>query len=89
MLIVVAYDIVDDKRRRELHDLLKDFGSPRQKSLFECDLDGGKIVRLRWAVKGIIEPGEDSVRCYFICPKCEKKLPTGTVVLGGREPVII
>jgi CRISPR-associated protein Cas2 len=89
MFIVVAYDIADDKRRREVYKVLKDFGTARQESLFECQLDFDRITTLKRTVRQLIELPEDGVRFYSICAKCEKKLPTGKVALGGKEPVIV
>ena len=89
MLVVIAYDIVDNKRRQKVHKVLKDFGAARQESLFECQLDSIEFRQLRGTLIHLIKPAEDGVRCYVICGKCEKKLPTGSVVLGGRETIII
>lgn len=43
---VVAYDISDDKRRLRLHRLLRGFGEPVQKSVFVCQLDGRRKIKL-------------------------------------------
>jgi CRISPR-associated protein Cas2 len=89
MLIVIAYDIVDNKRRREVHKLLKDSGAARQESLFECQLEPREFRRLRGTLMQLVKSVEDGLRCYIICPKCENKLPTGKIVLGRRETVIV
>jgi CRISPR-associated protein Cas2 len=89
MFIVVAYDIADQKRRRMLRAVLKKFGSPRQKSLFECELNSLGFLDLKWMAREIIEPAEDAVRCYLLCAKCEKKLPTGKITHNEREPMIV
>ena len=39
MLIVVSYDVPDDRRRTRLAHILKDFGERVQYSVFECRLD--------------------------------------------------
>lgn len=47
-LVVVIYDIVDNKRRAKLVKFLKGFGGRVQKSAFECILDKtcySKLVR--------------------------------------------
>ena len=43
---VVAYDISDNRRRLQLHRLLRGFGEPVQKSVFVCQLDGRRKTRL-------------------------------------------
>ncbi|HCB14068.1 MAG TPA: CRISPR-associated endonuclease Cas2 [Gammaproteobacteria bacterium] len=55
----VAYDISDDKRRLRLHRLLRGFGEPVQKSLFVCQLDGRRKVRLEKLLRAeILDAGE-------------------------------
>lgn len=39
MFIIVAYDIVDNKRRTRLAKGMKSYGYRVQKSVFECQLD--------------------------------------------------
>jgi CRISPR-associated protein Cas2 len=39
MLILVSYDVPDDRRRTRLAHALKDFGERVQYSVFECRLD--------------------------------------------------
>ena len=89
MLFVVAYDVADHTRRRALHKLLKEYGSPRQESLFECQLDRRELMLLRLDMQQIIRPREDGVRCYPICAGCERKLFTGTVVQDKNAPLIV
>jgi len=43
MLIVVSYDIPDDRRRLQLSKALKDFGKRVQWSVFECHLDDRQL----------------------------------------------
>ncbi len=89
MLLVVAYDVSHPVRRQGLHRLLRDFGLPRQKSLFECQLSPSEIVSLKWAVTKIIRPDTDGVRFYFVCAKCEKKLSGRSTGFYQGEPVVV
>ena len=41
---VVAYDIREPKRLRQVHSAMKAFGYPLQYSVFVCDLDGMERV---------------------------------------------
>ena len=43
MFYVVSYDIVDDARRTRVHATLKDYGTPVQYSVFECDVDAKRL----------------------------------------------
>ena len=45
--IYVAYDIAQQKRRNNLHRLLRGFGRPVQKSVFLCWLDAARQRRLK------------------------------------------
>ena len=74
MIYLVSYDIVEDKKRAKLHKMLKNFGSRKQYSVFECDLDGKKYVELEYKIKKIkIETG-DSIMVYPLCSSCESKI---------------
>jgi CRISPR-associated protein Cas2 len=74
MLVVVAYDIPDDKRRREVFRCLKNFGDPRQRSVFECWVSPYTLTTLQRELAWILEFREDSVRCYLLCEQCEKRV---------------
>mgnify|MGYP001176714400 CR=1 FL=1 len=58
---VVAYDIRDDRRLRQVHKRMKNFGYPLQYSVFVCDLDGMEKVALRREIGEAIHYGVDSV----------------------------
>lgn len=81
MFIVVSYDIVDDKRRTKVHKALKNFGTPVQYSVFECQLDAAAAERLQKRLKALIRPQEDSIRTYTLCEAC---LPKVQVVGRGE-----
>ena len=67
---IVCYDIVDDKRRRKVYELLKDHGQRVQYSVFECLLDKKTMVRLKYKLRQMIE-GEDSIIVYPLCANCQ------------------
>lgn len=78
--VLVVYDISNDRRRTKLHNLLLDYGSPVQYSVFECRLDSGRLARLKTAVRKITRPRKDNVRYYGLCAECVKKI----AALGGE-----
>jgi CRISPR-associated protein Cas2 len=82
MLIVVSYDLPDDRRRTKLAHNLKDFGVRVQYSVFECLLDSEQVEALRARITRLIDPGEDRVRIYRFCEDCGAK----TELLGLSEP---
>lgn len=74
--IVVAYDISDDRRRTRLHDLLEDYGSPVQYSVFECVLTDKQIAQMQRRVRSKIKVTQDAVRYYRLCETCRGKIET-------------
>lgn len=74
MLILVSYDIPDDRRRTRLAHLLKDFGTRVQYSVFECRLTEEQTARLRNRMAALIAPEEDSVWLYRLCAECTAHL---------------
>jgi CRISPR-associated protein Cas2 len=72
-LIVVSYDIPDDRRRLRLAHALKDFGARVQYSVFECHLEPDGLEKLRKSLQKLVEPVEDSVRLYRFCQDCGTK----------------
>lgn len=74
MFIIISYDIPEDKRRNRIFKILKDFGTWIQYSVFECDLEKKEYLKLRARLDKAINKEEDSIRLYFLCSNCEKKI---------------
>ena len=74
MFVMVSYDIKDDKRRRDVHRILKGFGERVQYSVFECILTDSQYKNVKNKVQGSIDGGSDSVRFYILCDSCSKKI---------------
>jgi CRISPR-associated protein Cas2 len=72
-LIVVSYDIPDDRRRARLAHVLKDFGARVQYSVFECHLEPDGMEKLRQRLGKLVDPADDSVRLYRFCQDCGTK----------------
>jgi CRISPR-associated protein Cas2 len=83
LLILVSYDVTDDRRRLRLAGALEDFGTRVQYSVFECHLEPDQIDRLRARLLAEIEPQEDSVRLYHFCRDCGAKTE-----IHGVGPII-
>ncbi|MBE9101693.1 CRISPR-associated endonuclease Cas2 [Vacuolonema iberomarrocanum] len=66
MLVLVVYDIPDDKRRTKLATFLEGYGRRVQYSVFECFMDFSKMQQLYDALKRRVKPEEDNVRLYWI-----------------------
>ena len=61
---MIAYDIVQDRRRIRVMKLLKGYGFHAQKSVFECYLDENQLRRLLQQLERLIDPDMDSIRVY-------------------------
>ena len=65
MVVVVAYDIVDDTRREDVASLLSGYGPRVQLSVFECQVRSQtELQSLRAQLRSLIDPLEDQVRIY-------------------------
>jgi CRISPR-associated protein Cas2 len=86
--VVIAYDIEDDKRRRQVSKLLEAVGLRVNKSVFECLLSEARLVKLQGHIAKKTVRG-DSVLYYLLCRSCIEKversgtdgLPTQTVLV--------
>lgn len=58
---LLAYDIRDSKRLRQVHKIMKSFGWSMQYSVFICDLDAMELTDLRTELAATIHHAQDSV----------------------------
>ena len=72
-LWMVAYDISNDRIRREVSKVLANHGTRVQYSIFECFLSGPEKIDLQAELTALIEKG-DSIRWYPFCAWCRKKI---------------
>ena len=81
MYVVVSYDVPEDKRRTKIHKILKSYGQWMQYSVFECSLTDTQYAKLRSRLSKVIKPDTDSIRFYFLCQCCQKKVER----IGGEQ----
>jgi CRISPR-associated protein Cas2 len=86
-LVVIIYDIVDNRRRAAFAKYLQGFGVRVQKSAFECILPQAKYEKLVKGISGLIAE-EDLVRVYKLTSNADIKC-WGTVELLEEEEVVI
>ncbi len=91
MFVVVAYDIVDDRKRLRVAKLMKQYGVRVQKSVFECILDDRRYLRMKEQIEKLIDWEEDGVRYYSLCRGCLKNIETSGVgiVVDDEELIIV
>ncbi len=87
-LIVVIYDIVDNKRRAQFSKYLLGFGARVQKSAFECILPEAKYEKL---IKGIpkLITNEDLVRVYKLTSNADIKVWGAVELVEDTEVLIL
>jgi CRISPR-associated protein Cas2 len=77
MLLVVAYDVADDRRRVRLHTMLLGWGVPVQESVFECVVDERQARTLKGRVRRAMRHDQDRVNFYPLCDACARKAEDG------------
>ena len=82
MLVIVVYDIPDNKRRTKLSNLLEGYGRRVQFSVFECFLNLNQMQELYDKVSKRVLSDEDNVRFYWISEKAMPKILT----IGSNIP---
>jgi len=82
MLVIVSYDIIDDKKRTKLAKKLLDYGIRVQYSVFECDLTNEQIKEMKAKALEFVDPEEDSLRIYRICQTCNKRIESFGIKKG-------
>ncbi len=82
MLVLVVYDIPDDKRRTKLSNFLEGYGRRVQFSVFECFLSLDEMRQLFEKSKKFVKPSEDNVRFYWISEEAVSRVLT----IGSEEP---
>jgi CRISPR-associated protein Cas2 len=70
MHFVVAYDIVQDRRRTKVMNTLKNFGLRVQYSVFECELSAPRADELLQRLRSLIDPRRDRIHMYPLCDAC-------------------
>ncbi len=65
-IVLVIYDITDDRRRTRMVKCLERYGIRVQKSAFEAFLTEKKYERMMELTSGLIDPVTDSLRVYLL-----------------------
>jgi CRISPR-associated protein Cas2 len=82
MLVLIVYDIPDDKRRNKLAKFLEGYGRRIQLSVFECFLNLDEMRQVHQLVIDRVQPDEDNVRFYWISAEAISRVLT----IGSLEP---
>ena len=74
MLVMISYDVVDDKKRLKVMKYLKDYGVRVQKSVFDCNVSGETYEKIKSEIDKMINLRKDRVRYYRICKGCTERV---------------
>ena len=85
---VVAYDISDDKRRRQVVKLMESIGTRMNYSVFECMLTEIQYNSMCKRLAKIVTRREDWVNIYPLCSECYARIEYIPPV-KKKEPVKI
>ncbi len=81
MLSLVAYDISNPKRLRQVARICEDYGVRVQYSIFECRLEEAEFARFWNQLLAEIDPAEDRIVAYKIDARSAREtLTAGTMV---------
>ncbi|NJK40061.1 MAG: CRISPR-associated endonuclease Cas2 [Oscillatoriales cyanobacterium RM2_1_1] len=81
-MVIIAYDIPNDKRRTKLAKFLEGYGRRVQYSVFECFISLDEMRILNEKVKKLVKEKEDNVRFYWIT---NDSLPL-VLTIGSQQP---
>lgn len=71
---VIAYDIVDDKRRNLVSKVLEKYGTRVNFSVFECMFTDSQLLLVQKKILNLIDSSEDTVIYYPCCINCYTKI---------------
>ena len=85
MLVVVSYDIKDNRKRDRISKILKGFGDRVQLSVFECLMERRDLEELKEKIGKVSLSEDDSVIYYALCRKCASQA-AGSRAAAGKRP---
>lgn len=83
---LIAYDIVDDRRRTRVSDRLRSHGDRAQYSVFIIDARPARLVRLLAQLTQMIDPATDSILTCDLGP-LNRAGSTPIEFIGKRRPL--
>ncbi len=71
--LIIAYDIVSNRRRYRVEKLLKGYGRRANYSVFECRISRKDLKKLKKDIAELVSTKEDSILYYPLCRACEER----------------
>lgn len=89
IFILIAYDIADDRRLKQVAKLMEAYGERVQKSVFECVIDEQQLQNLTHKLKHLMKRKEDKVQFYNLCSACIHRISPASQVSFATEDVYV
>ena len=83
MHCLISYDISENKPRNKISKILLGYGNRVQKSVFEAIITKKDFEEMQERIKPHIDESCDSIRVYFLCEACTKKIG----ILGNGQKI--
>jgi CRISPR-associated protein Cas2 len=85
MLTIIAYDITNPKRLRQVAKICEDYGIRVEYSVFECRLGADEFAEFWGLLNQVIDPLTDRLVSYKICQRCAGEIRSGGRFLGTEK----
>jgi CRISPR-associated protein Cas2 len=89
MFVLVAYDIADERRLKQVAKLMEAYGERVQKSVFECVIDQRQLEILTHKLRYLMKRKEDKVQFYPLCDACERRINSTSQASFASEDVYV
>ena len=87
MLIVVAYDVSNQKRLAKVARVCEDYGCRVQYSIFECHLEPEAFNEFWLKLLEIIDEDEDRIVAYRLDARCARETETAGRMVCAEKVV--
>jgi CRISPR-associated protein Cas2 len=81
-MVIIVYDIPNNKKRTKLAHFLEGYGDRVQFSVFECFITLEEMRQLAEKVKTKVDPTEDNVRFYWLSSEAQSLV----ITIGSETP---
>ena len=82
----ICYDVADDRRRQRLSDVLLDFGTRVEQSVFQCLIDPPLAETMLGRIRHTIEEHADKVHVLALCDSCAVRVVTCGLATQASDP---
>lgn len=89
LFLLVAYDIAADRRRRKIAQVLENYGSRVNFSVFECLVSVPDSRKMMQELSGLMKAGKDAILVYTLCKPCVNKRISLKGSASGKKVVNI